>query len=199
MTDLYAEVSSFLPMQLARQWMDAARGIVPEHQAMALATVDADAMPAVRMVLARGIDHRGVTFYTNATSDKGRALLATHRAAATIFHQPLGQQMRFVGPVVETDAGEADAYFASRPRGHQLGAWASEQSSPLEDRAVLVEAVARATERFGDGPIPRPPYWGGFRIEPTMVEFWRAQPDRLHDRVRCTNTTTGWHAERLQP
>lgn len=199
MSELFDDVVRCAPMQLAEEWMDAASVVVPEHQAMALATVDAEGMPAVRMVLARGLDDRGVTFYTNANSDKGRALLATRRAAATIFHQPLGQQMRFVGPVVEVDPDEADAYFASRPRGHQLGAWASQQSSLLLDRAVLEAEVARVTARFGDGPVPRPPFWGGFRIEPTIVEFWRAKPDRLHDRVRCTRTATGWHAERLQP
>jgi pyridoxamine 5'-phosphate oxidase len=198
-SDLYAEVVACEPMQFARAWMDAAAAVVPEHQAMALATVDAEGMPAVRMVLARGLDDRGVTFYTNATSDKGRALLATRRAAATIFHQPLGHQMRFVGPVVETEGDEADAYFASRPRGHQLGAWASQQSAPLLNRATLEAAVDSVTARFADGPVPRPPYWGGFRIEPTVVEFWCAQPDRLHDRVRCAKTAGGWRVERLQP
>jgi pyridoxamine 5'-phosphate oxidase len=186
-------------MALLASWMDAARGVEPEPEAMALATVDAAGRPAVRMVLARGIDERGVTFYTNRTSAKGVALLATKWAAATIFHQRLGHQVRLVGRAVRTSDEESDAYFASRPRGHQLGAWASAQSQPTPDRSAFLAAVDAAAARFEHGAVPRPPHWGGFRIEPIEVEFWQQRDDRLHDRAKATRTEGGWTVERLQP
>lgn len=196
---LEALVSDLGPLGLVASWMAEARTTEAEPDAMALATIAADATPEVRMVLARRVDERGIAFFTNSTSAKGRALAANPVAAATIFHQRLGHQVRVVGPVVEVDPTEADAYFASRPRGHQIGAWASDQSSPIASRADLLAAVAAATARFDDVAVPRPPSWTGYRIVPEVVEFWVGQPDRLHDRVRCTRDAPGWRTVRLQP
>jgi pyridoxamine 5'-phosphate oxidase len=151
------------------------------------------------MVLLRGLDDRGFTWYTNQDSRKGKALAANPVAAICLFHQPFERQVRAEGPVVIVDAQEADDYFHGRPRGHQFGAWASAQSEPLPDRAELVARERAAMERFGDGEIDRPSYWGGYRLEPRAIELWQGRENRLHDRIRFERTPEGWSVARLQP
>jgi pyridoxamine 5'-phosphate oxidase len=151
------------------------------------------------MVLLRGLDDRGFTWYTNQQSRKGRALAANPIAAICVFHQPFERQIRAEGRVVIVDDREADDYFHGRPRGHQFGAWASAQSEPLPDRAELEQREAQAKARFGDGEIDRPPYWGGYRLEPTAVELWQGRENRLHDRIRFEREGGAWRVTRLQP
>lgn len=166
---------------------------------VALGTVDADGRPSVRMVLLRGADERGFVFHTNYTSRKGRELDANPNAALC-FHWPtLDEQIRIEGTVRRLPQDECDAYFDSRPRGSQLGAWASAQSQVLPNREQLEEEY-RATElRFAGQTVPRPPFWGGYRLEPRRIEFWYGRPDRLHDRVVYTRESEGWRIERLYP
>ena len=197
--DLLAAYGKSDPLAISAQWLDDALGVVPEHRAMSLATIDEDGTPSVRMVLLRGLDARGFTWYTNQHSRKGQALAATPLAAICLFHQPFERQVRAEGTVVMVDAQEADDYFHGRPRGHQFGAWASAQSEPLPDRASLIAREAAAMERFGDGEIDRPPYWGGYRLEPKAIELWQGQKNRLHDRIRFERTPAGWQVTRLQP
>ncbi len=197
--DLLAAYGKSDPLAISAQWLDDASGVVPEHRAMSLATIDEDGTPSVRMVLLRGLDARGFTWYTNQHSRKGQALAATPLAAICLFHQPFERQVRAEGTVVMVDAQEADDYFHGRPRGHQFGAWASAQSEPLPDRASLIAREAAAMERFGDGEIDRPPYWGGYRLEPKAIELWQGQKNRLHDRIRFERTPAGWQVTRLQP
>jgi pyridoxamine 5'-phosphate oxidase len=151
------------------------------------------------MVLLRGLDDRGAVFYTNAESRKGRELLDNPRAALVFHWEPLGRQVRLEGPVERVDDEESDAYFASRPLPSRLGAWASDQSRPIESREALMERYAEAAARFGDGPVPRPDYWYGFRVVPDAVEFWEHGSHRLHDRIRYTRAGTSWISERLAP
>ena len=197
--DLLAAYGEANPLAIAEQWLDEARGVAPEHRAMSLATIDEDGTPSVRMVLLRGLDDRGFTWYTNQDSRKGKALAANPVAAICLFHQPFERQVRAEGQVVVVDAEEADDYFHGRPRGHQFGAWASAQSEPLPDRAELVARERAAMERFGDGEIDRPPYWGGYRLEPRAIELWQGRENRLHDRIRFERTPEGWSVARLQP
>jgi len=197
--DLLAAYGKSDPLAISAQWLDDASGVVPEHRAMSLATIDEDGTPSVRMVLLRGLDARGFTWYTNQHSRKGQALAATPVAAICLFHQPFERQVRAEGTVVMVDAQEADDYFHGRPRGHQFGAWASAQSESLPDRASLIAREAAAMERFGDGEIDRPPYWGGYRLEPKAIELWQGQKNRLHDRIRFERTPAGWQVTRLQP
>jgi pyridoxamine 5'-phosphate oxidase len=197
--DLLAAYGEANPLAIAAQWLDEARGVAPEHRAMSLATIDEDGTPSVRMVLLRGLDDRGFTWYTNQDSRKGKALAANPVAAICLFHQPFERQIRAEGRVVMVDAQEADDYFHGRPRGHQFGAWASAQSEPLPDRAELVAREQAAMERFGDGEIDRPPYWGGYRLEPRAIELWQGQENRLHDRIRFERTLEGFSVARLQP
>jgi pyridoxamine 5'-phosphate oxidase len=190
------------PLRQLVAWIEAARAAeIPEPTAMALATVSADGWPAVRMVLARGIDERGVCFFTNYESDKGRDLAAMPRAAATFSWDPPQRQVRVVGDVERLSDAESDAYYAARPPGHRLAAWASDQSRPIGDRAALEARYALVVARFGEGEdVPRPPTWGGYRIVARSVELWAGRPDRLHDRVRCTRDADGaWHPQRLMP
>jgi pyridoxamine 5'-phosphate oxidase len=165
----------------------------------ALATADAKGRPSVRMVLLRGVDERGFVFHTNYSSRKARELTENPRAALC-FHWPtLEEQVRIEGQVERLPPGESDAYFASRPRGSQLGAWASDQSAVLSSRETLEEAYREIERRFADGPVPRPPFWGGFRLVPERIEFWFGRPDRLHDRILYNRTADGWTIERLYP
>jgi pyridoxamine 5'-phosphate oxidase len=165
----------------------------------ALATADAKGRPSVRMVLLRGVDERGFVFHTNYSSRKARELTENPRAALC-FHWPtLEEQVRIEGQVERLPPGESDAYFASRPRGSQLGAWASDQSAVLSSRETLEEAYREIERRFADGPVPRPPFWGGFRLVPERIEFWFGRPDRLHDRILYDRTADGWTIERLYP
>lgn len=168
-------------------------------EAMSLATVDAAGNPSVRMVLCKGVDARGFVFYTNFESRKGVEALGQPRAALCFHWVSLEQQVRVEGGVEVVSDEEADAYFATRPRGSQLGAWASKQSRPMRSREELEKAFAEVTERFGAGPVSRPPFWSGMRVVPTRVEFWQGRPDRLHDRTLYVREGDGWRVEMLQP
>ena len=187
------------PLRLVKDWFEeaAASGVI-EAERMALATATPDGRPSVRIVLLKGIDDEGIQFFTNYGSRKGRELDANPRAAVTFYWQPLQRAARLEGPVERLTDAESDAYFASRPRGAQIGAWASAQGSVLRDRAELEERVRDVEERFPD-EVPRPDYWGGYRLRPDAVELWQGRPDRLHDRFRFARTATGWHAVRLAP
>ena len=172
---------------------------LPEPNAFALGTVGADGQPSVRIVLLKDVDERGFVFYTNFESRKGRELLASHRAAMCFHWQLLEQQVRVEGRVEVVTDDEADAYFASRARGSQLGAWASIQSRPMEHPDDLDARVAEMKARFGDAPIPRPPHWSGFRVVPERIEFWKGMPSRLHVRHVYTRDGNGWAVSRLYP
>jgi pyridoxamine 5'-phosphate oxidase len=188
------------PIERFRGWLDdAVRGGLPEPTAMALATADAGGVPANRMVLLKGVDGDGFTFFTNYDSAKGHDLTANPHAALVFHWQPLGRQVRVVGPVAPVPAAESDAYFATRPRGSQLGAWASPQSQPIDSRATLEQRVAELDAQWAEGEIPRPPHWGGFRVRPETIEFWSHRNDRLHDRERYRRTPDGWAVDRLGP
>ncbi len=168
---------------------------------MALATVDADGLPNVRMVLLKGFDEHGFVFYTNMDSAKGREL-AQHPKAALVFHwKSLNRQVRLRGPVERVDDAEADAYFATRPRLAQIGAWASKQSAPLESRLAFEKAIALTTAKYAVGTVPRPPYWSGYRVMPMVIEFWHDRPFRLHDRIefRRAAVDAAWSKTRLYP
>ena len=166
---------------------------------VALATADASGRPSVCMVLLRGIDERGFVFFTNYGSRKGQELDRNPQASLCFYWPTLDEQIRVEGTIERLSEEESDAYFASRPRGSQLGAWASAQSRVLPSRESL-EQEYRATEaRFGDQLVPRPPFWGGYRLEPSQVEFWYGRPDRLHDRLLYTRDGGGWRIERLYP
>ncbi|HTZ42405.1 MAG TPA: pyridoxamine 5'-phosphate oxidase [Jatrophihabitans sp.] len=188
-------------LEQLRHWYDeaAADERIGEPNAMQVATVDADGRPDVRTVLARGFDERGVVFYTNYTSAKGHQLAAAPEAAALFAWLPAERQVRLRGPVSKVSRAETEAYFASRPRGSQLATWASPQSQVLAGRDALDALLAETTDRFGDGAIPAPPHWGGYRIEVAEAEFWQGRPFRLHDRLRFRAAGGRWVVERLAP
>ncbi|WP_269932110.1 pyridoxamine 5'-phosphate oxidase [Aminobacter sp. HY435] len=189
------------PFRLFAAWLKDATAQEPnDPNAVALATVDTDGLPDVRMVLLKGFDEHGFVFYTNFESAKGREILATMKAAMCFHWKSLRRQVRVRGPVeIVTDA-EADEYFATRPRGSRIGAWASKQSRPLESRFALEKAVAEYTARHAIGEIPRPAHWSGFRIVPSQIEFWHDRPFRLHDRIVFTRAADGgWEKDRLYP
>jgi pyridoxamine 5'-phosphate oxidase len=172
---------------------------LPEPTAFALATVGDDGQPSVRIVLLKSVDVRGFVFYTNYESRKGRELIA-HPTAAMCFHwQPMERQVRVEGDVTRVSGEEADAYFASRARGSQLGAWASYQSQVMDTPDALDVRVRTMERRFEGGPVPRPPQWSGFRIVPRRIEFWHGMPSRLHDRQLYTREGEGWRVETLYP
>jgi pyridoxamine 5'-phosphate oxidase len=188
------------PFPLFHEWLTEAKSAeINDPDAMALATVDSDGLPDVRMVLLKGADERGFVFYTNVESAKGGELAAQPKAALVLHWKSLRRQVRARGAVTPVTEAEADAYFASRHRDSRIGAWASRQSRPLESRAVFEEAIAAVTERFAGGDVPRPPNWAGYRIEPVQIEFWQDRPYRLHDRIRFTREGEGWARTRLYP
>ena len=188
------------PLELFANWFGDAEKTEPnDPNAVALATVDADGLPDVRMVLLKGYDERGFVFYTNFESAKGVEILGSMKAAMCFHWKSLRRQVRLRGPVEIVSDEEADAYYASRARGSRIGAWASKQSRPLESRFALEKAVAEYTARHAIGDIPRPPYWSGFRIKPQTVEFWHDRPVRLHDRLVFSRDGDGWKTTRLYP
>jgi pyridoxamine 5'-phosphate oxidase len=188
------------PIAQFRAWFEAARDAgIYEPEAMTVSTVDGGGRPASRYVLLRGLDDRGLCFYTNYESAKGRALAAHPYAALTFGWVAIHRSVRVEGPVERLPDAESDAYFASRPRGAQLGAWASPQSTVIAGREQLDRALADAEERFAGADVPRPPHWGGFLVRPERVEFWEGRPNRLHDRVRYERDGDGWRIERLAP
>jgi pyridoxamine 5'-phosphate oxidase len=172
---------------------------LPEPNTMTLATVDSRGYPAARIVLIKAVDERGFVFFTNYESRKGQDLAANPHASLLFYWIELERQVRIEGTVVKTSAEESDAYFNSRPLGSRIGAWASDQSRPLESRALLEAREKSFSERFGENP-PRPPHWGGYRLVPETIEFWQGRPSRLHDRIIYTRRSTGaWGISRLSP
>jgi pyridoxamine 5'-phosphate oxidase len=188
------------PIVEFRAWFDAAVAAqVPSVNAMTLATVDENGRPSARIVLLKEIDDRGLVFFTNYDSRKGKHLAANPHAALVVFWEPMHRQVRIEGSVERITAAESDAYFATRPRGSQLGAIASPQSQPIQSRAILEDRIAALAVTLGDATPPRPEHWGGYRVLPELVEFWQGQPSRLHDRVRYTRGTGTWLRDRLAP
>jgi len=190
------------PLRLFGEWLEGATRSEPaDPNAMALATVDSDGLPDVRMVLMKGFDERGVVFYTNMGSQKGRELDANPKAALLFHWKSNSRQVRLRGPVETVADAEADAYYASRSRLSQIGAWASKQSSPLESRLAFEKAIALYTAKFAIGSVPRPPNWSGYRIIPMQIEFWEDRPFRLHERIEFRRKQVGaaWNKTRLYP
>lgn len=187
------------PLVQLSAWLEEAREAAPLPEAMTLATVGSDGLPSARVVLLRGLDERGLTFFTNRESRKGVELRATP-AAALVFHWwQLGRQVRVEGRVEEVSPEESEAYWASRPRPSRIAAWAPRQSRRLPSREALDTAVAEAERRFREADVPLPPFWGGYRVIPEVVELWQHHDDRLHDRVRYVRVDGGWRRERLAP
>ena len=187
------------PMAQVRAWFDAARAAgVHEPEAAALATASPDGRPSVRIVLIRGIDERGLAWYTNRESRKGRELAANPRASVAFHWAALERQVRLEGPVELLSDAESDAYFTGRPHLSRIGAWASRQGTVIPDMAHLDARVAEFAERY-PGDVPRPPYWGGYLLRPDAVEFWQGRANRLHDRIHHLRDGDGWRTERLSP
>ena len=189
------------PMMQVERWLEEAdqQGVY-EPNAMVISTIDPDGAPTSRTVLCRGVSEHGITFFTDYTSQKGRAL-AVHPEVAVVFPwYTLHRQIKIRGVVEKVPEADSDAYFDTRPRDSRIGAWASDQSQPIDSREALEEKVAEATRRFdGVEQVPRPEKWGGYLIRPTSIEFWAGRRSRLHDRVRFVKSADGWEIERLQP
>lgn len=189
------------PLRQFEKWFQQALDAnLPEPNTMTLATATPDGQPSARIVLLKGCDAAGFTFFTNYDSRKGRELTANPHAALLFFWAELQRQVRIEGAVERLSEAESNAYFRSRPLGSRLGAWASQQSEAIPSRDVLEERVREIAQRYPDGEVPRPPHWGGYRVRPLTIEFWQGRPDRLHDRLRYQRLEpTGWRLERLSP
>ena len=187
------------PVAQLQAWHAEAREAVPQADAMTLATADPDGRPSARVVLLRGIDERGLAFFTNRTSRKGDELRENPRAAVVLHWWELGRQVRVEGAVEEIGEAESAAYWSSRPRASQIAGWASPQSQPLTVRSDLDARVAEAEAQFAGAEVPLPAFWGGYRVVPESVEFWMHQESRLHDRFRYVRAGEGWRRERLAP
>lgn len=187
------------PIAVAQAWLDEARNVVGEPQTMTLATATRDGKPSARVVLLRGLDDRGLVFFTNRESRKGQELRRNPRAAVVLHWWELGRQLRVEGVVEEVSEEESAAYWKTRPRGSQVAAWASRQSLELADRSELDARVAEARERFADDDVPLPPFWGGYRVVPETIELWTHRDDRLHERVRYERDGAGWRRALLAP
>jgi pyridoxamine 5'-phosphate oxidase len=187
------------PIELFREWLaEADRSGIPEANGVCLSTIGEDGFPDSRMVLLKGIEDEALRFYTNYESNKGRQLSETGKAAMVFWWQALRRQVRFIGRVEKLTPEESDAYFASRPRDSQLGAWASAQSRPIESREELGSRLLEVEQRFKDS-VPRPPHWGGFKLTPHRAEFWQGRTSRLHDRFVFEREETSWLCQRLMP
>jgi pyridoxamine 5'-phosphate oxidase len=189
------------PFQQFQLWLEQAIAAeLPEPNAMTLATLSEEGKPIARMVLLKGLDEKGFVFYTNYDSAKGKQLTETDSAALVFWWAGLERQVRVEGTVEKVSSTESDAYFQSRPKASQLGAWASPQSQVIESREVLEKRLAQLEEQYATEKVPRPPHWGGFRVIPTAIEFWQGRPSRLHDRIRYELDEKGdWFYQRLAP
>src|SRR5437763_921638 len=188
------------PMRQFARWFEQVRALEPDPTAMALATASADGRPSVRTVLLKGVDERGFVFYTNYESHKARDIEATGRASLLFFWRSLERQVRIDGTVERVSPAESDAYFETRPLESRLSVYASRQSDPIESREALEDAFDRARRSYGDGLVPRPEWWGGYRVIADELEFWQGRESRLHDRLRYTRQSDGsWRRERLAP
>jgi pyridoxamine 5'-phosphate oxidase len=181
-------------------WLDdALKSEILEPTAMTLATADKDGRPSARMVLLKGVDERGFTFFTNYQSRKAQDLLENPQAALVFYWDSLERQVRVEGKVKKVSKEESETYFKSRPHGSQLGAWASAQSTVIKNREVVEEKIKELSEIYSEGAVPLPEFWGGYVLEPEVIEFWQGRPNRLHDRLRYTRYEKGWKIERLSP
>jgi pyridoxamine 5'-phosphate oxidase len=189
------------PFQQFQLWLEQAIAAeLPEPNAMTLATLSEEGKPIARMVLLKGLDEKGFVFYTNYDSAKGKQLTETNWAALVFWWAGLERQVRVEGTVEKVSSEESDAYFQSRPKASQLGAWASPQSQAIKNRDILEKRLAQLEEKYATEKVPRPPHWGGFRVIPTAIEFWQGRPSRLHDRIRYELDEKGdWFYQRLAP
>ncbi len=194
------EVEADAITQFGKWWQDAFNSSIDEVNAFTLATATLDGKPSARIVLLKGYDENGFVFFTNYTSNKGNELAHNPRAYLVFFWKELERQIRIEGVVEKVSSEESDSYFASRPEGSRIGAWASPQSTVIEKREVIEENVLKYQQQFSDQPIPRPKHWGGYRVKPGVIEFWQGRSSRLHDRLQYTLQEAGtWKIERLAP